>query len=156
MTDSMKKFFAYADEHEDVKKKLLAIDPDVDEAAAAEQLKAIAAEAGFAVTDADFSKPEGELTDEQAETASGGGWWNSNKFYSNPRSHKFNVGDLVQSGKYRGCIIKVSETPRGGFFGWDEYTYTVHWTKSQTGASFTWESCNKVETDVYESELCFD
>lgn len=159
MTDNMKKFFAYADAHEDTAKAIEALNREASEADAKAKLIALAAEAGFPLTDADFAPAEGELTDKQAEAASGGGWCESARNYSSGSTPVFKVGDCVwdfrSAMEHKGYITEVS-TGKSGIFD-KEFTYTCHWVKELgrysvlTGSG--WYDCNKTESSVYESQM---
>lgn len=94
-----------------------------------------------------------EITDEQAGTASGGGWWGSSSGYKSGDTPKFKVGDIVYNFSvrmhYKGRIVAVS-TEKSGIRN-KEFTYTVFWDSWKVGVR--WEEYNKTESDVYESEL---
>lgn len=90
-----------------------------------------------------------ELTDEQAEAASGGAW------SSNVGTFAFNVGDTVYTFSlgyyYKGRIVSVNTEKVGAFH--KEFTYTVEWNAFKGKGGSSWEEYSKTEADVFESKL---
>lgn len=160
MTDNMKKFLDYAETHGDTAKAVKALNAEATETEAKAKLIALAAEAGFTLTDADFEGkklPEGELSDDEVENATGGGWGASDIHYASGDTPKFSVGQHVYAStslyRYYGHITSVSSTKSGAIN--KEFTYSVLWDMRNFYffGGETWENYDTTETGVFESEL---
>lgn len=162
MTDNMKKFLEYADAHEDVAKAVRELNRETDVEAVKAKFLALAAEQGFTLTDADFEDvnlPVGELTDEEAEKASGGGWFSGFSTYRSGYMPKFRVGQTVHSRQFR--LLELETVTYEGTVAWVspgrdrgmiccEFGYKVIW-KYYT-CSRGWIRINE-NGYLYENEL---